>query len=173
MSVEPLDKPTAAVITTVAGTSGMDGDFVKRGIGLAIAEARAGFAEGGIPIGSALLLGRDVVAVGRNQRVQRGSQILHAEMACIESAGRRNDFYRMTLFTTLSPCMMCAGAVIQFGIKSVVIGENRNFGGNEGLLADHGVNIEIVDSRTCRDLLNRFIKAHPEIWYEDIGKQVR
>lgn len=150
----------------------MDGDFLQHGIELAIAEARAGFAEGGIPIGSALLLGRDIVAVGRNQRIQRGSQILHAEMACIESAGRRNDFHKMTLFTTLSPCMMCAGAILQFGIKDVVIGENQNFGGNEEFLNDLGVNIVVIDSQVCRDLMRRFIKEHPKIWNEDIGKRV-
>lgn len=150
----------------------MDGDLLKHGIGLAIAEARAGLAEGGIPIGSALLLGRDIVAVGRNQRIQRGSQILHAEMACIESAGRRSDFDKMTLFTTLSPCLMCTGAVIQFRIKTVVIGENRTFGGNEKFMADRGINVVILNSQICYDLIQAFKYAHLDDWNEDIGEQL-
>jgi cytosine deaminase len=170
MSVAPPRKPAAAVIGTAAGTSQMAGDPVEQGMELAIAEARAGLAEGGIPIGSALLRGREVVAVGRNQRVQRGSQILHAEMACFENAGRRGDLREMTLFTTLSPCMMCAGTIVQFGIGRVVIGENRTFGGNEQFLRDRGVEVVIVDSRICRDLMRRFVEAHPEIWNEDIGQ---
>jgi cytosine deaminase len=92
-------------------------------------------------------------------------------MACIENTGRRTDFHRMTLFTTLSPCMMCAGTIVQFGIKRVVIGENRTFGGNEQFLEDHGVDVIIVDSPVCRELMDTFIATHRDVWHEDIGEQ--
>lgn len=142
---------------------------IAKGLAAAVEAAREGASQGGIPIGSSLMLGDEVVASGYNQRVQRGSQILHGEMSAIENAGRRRDFAQMALFTTLSPCMMCAGTIVQFGIKTVVIAENRTFGGNEAFLQGRGISVTVLDDPACIAMMQAFIDAHPELWAEDIG----
>jgi cytosine deaminase len=134
-------------------------------------EAETGLREGGIPIGSVLVIDGKIVGRGHNQRVQRGSAVLHAEMACLENAGRLKaaDYKRAILYTTLSPCDMCSGAVLLYGIPRVVIGENRTFKGAEDHLKARGVDLVVIDSPECRKLMADFIKARPELWNEDIG----
>ncbi|MFW6088612.1 MAG: nucleoside deaminase [Gemmatimonadota bacterium] len=138
----------------------------------AIAEAERGLAEGGIPIGSVLVLAGEIIGRGHNRRVQKGSVVLHGEMDALENAGRRAaSVYRAsTLYTTLSPCPMCTGAILLYGIPRVVIGENRTFRGDETLLADRGVDVDVRDDPRCVDLMRRFIAANPELWNEDIGE---
>jgi creatinine deaminase len=138
----------------------------------AIAEAEAGLAEGGIPIGSVLVHDGAIVGRGHNRRVQRGSTVLHGEMDALESAGRRPArFYReCTLYTTLSPCPMCSGAILLYGIPRVVIGENRTFLGDEELLRSRGVALTVVQDERCIALMRGFIARHPELWNEDIGE---
>jgi cytosine deaminase len=138
----------------------------------AIEEAKKGLAEGGIPIGSVLVIDGRVVGRGHNQRVQRGSVVLHAEMDCLENAGRLNasDYRRATLYSTLSPCDMCSGTVLLYGIPKVVVGENRTFQGPESYLRSRGVEVVVVDSQECRQLMERFIRENPALWNEDIGK---
>lgn len=138
----------------------------------AIAEARLGLAEGGIPIGSVLVVDGEIIGRGHNQRVQKGSTVLHAEMDCLENAGRlRADVYRQaTLYSTLSPCPMCSGAVLLYGIPRVVVGEDRTFQGPSDLLRSSGVEVEVVDDPECVALMTDFIGARPELWDEDIGE---
>jgi cytosine deaminase len=144
---------------------------LSKGLTVALTEAERSFEQGGIPIGAALCDARgDVVARGHNQRIQRGSQILHAEIDCLANAGRRHDYAGTVLYSTLMPCYMCAGAIVQFGIPKVVVGESRNFGGARDLLEGHGVEVDDLDSDECADLLKRFIESSPDIWYEDIGE---
>ena len=137
----------------------------------AIDEARQGLAEGGIPIGSVLVLDGHIVGRGHNRRVQKGSAILHAEMDCLESAGRlvAADYRRSTLYSTLSPCDMCSGTVLLYGIPRVVIGENRTFRGPEDYVRSRGVELIVVDDPECVRLMREFIAAKPELWNEDIG----
>lgn len=137
----------------------------------ALAEARAGLAEGGIPIGSVLVIDDEIVGRGHNRRVQRGSTILHAEMDCLENAGRRSasDYRRSVLYSTLSPCDMCSGSALLYGIPRVVIGENRTFMGPEDYVRSRGVTLEIVDDPECVALMKAFRRDHPELWNEDIG----
>jgi cytosine deaminase len=137
----------------------------------AIAEARQGLAEGGIPIGSVLVIDGRIVGRGHNRRVQRGSVVLHAEMDCLEGAGRLRaaDYRRATLYSTLSPCDMCSGAALLYGIPRIVIGENRTFRGPEGYLRERGVELTVVDDARCVELMRAFIAARPELWDEDIG----
>ena len=138
----------------------------------AVAEAEQGLAEGGIPIGSVLAIDGRIVGRGRNRRVQKGSVVLHAEMDCLENAGRMSaaEYGRATIYTTLSPCDMCTGAILLYGIPRVVIGENRTFLGGEALLADRGVEVAVTDDARCIRLMDDFITAHPELWNEDIGE---
>ena len=138
----------------------------------AIAQARRGAAEGGIPIGSVLVVGGAIVGEGRNRRVQQSSAILHAEMDCLENAGRlrATDYRRAVLYSTLSPCDMCSGASLLFGIPRIVIGENRTFRGPEDYLRRRGVELEIVDNPECRALMEAFIAQNPDLWDEDIGE---
>lgn len=138
----------------------------------AIEEARKGLAEGGIPIGSVLVIDGRIVGRGHNRRVQRGSAVLHAEMDCLENAGRLKaaDYRRATLYSTLSPCDMCSGAVLLYGIPRVVVGENRTFQGPEEYVRSRGVDLVVVDSPECRELMDRFIAEKPELWNEDIGE---
>ena len=138
----------------------------------AIAEAKEGRSEGGIPIGSVLVVDGQVVGRGHNLRVQQGNPILHAEMACLANAGRlpARDYRRATLYTTLSPCSMCSGAILLYRIGRVVIGENRTFRGAEALLESRGVELEVRDDPSCVALMKEFIAAHPETWNEDIGE---
>lgn len=143
------------------------------GIGFeaAVEEARLGMTEGGIPIGSTLEIDGRIVGRGHNRRVQRGSAILHGEMDALENAGRlsASDYRRSTIYTTLSPCPMCTGAILLYGIPRVVVGENRTFMGAEDLLRTRGVVVEVLDDPRCVDLMERFIAANPELWNEDIG----
>ncbi len=138
----------------------------------ALQEARQGFAEGGIPIGAVLMHSGRILGRGHNRRVQRGSAVLHAEMDALERAGRlAAPVYRAsTLYTTLSPCAMCSGAILLYGIQRVVIGENRTFRGEEELLRSRGVLVEVVNDPDCAALLAAFVRAHPELWNEDIGR---
>lgn len=138
----------------------------------AIAEAELGWSEGGIPIGSVLVHDGKILGRGHNRRVQQGSVVLHAEMDALERAGRQPAaVYRAcTLYTTLSPCAMCSGAILLYGIPRVVIGENRTFMGEEQLLRDRGVALTIVQDPRCRRLMADFIAAQPALWSEDIGR---
>jgi len=137
----------------------------------AIAEAKQGRAEGGIPIGSVLVHRGRIIGRGHNRRVQKGSAILHGEMDALENAGRQPaSVYRESiLYTTLSPCAMCSGAALLYGIPHIIIGENRTFMGEEELLRSRGVQIEVVQDPTCIAMMTDFIEAHPELWNEDIG----
>ncbi len=143
-------------------------EFMKTAIG----EARKGFAEGGIPIGSVLVLDGKIIGRGHNQRVQKGSVVLHAEMDCLENAGRLKaaDYKRSILYSTLSPCDMCSGTTLLYGIPKVVIGENKTFKGPEDYMKSRGVELVIVDRQECKDLMETFVKEKPELWDEDIGK---
>ena len=134
-------------------------------------EAKQGLAEGGIPIGSALALDGVIVGRGRNRRVQSGSPVLHAEMDCLENAGRLSarDYQRATIYTTLSPCDMCSGAILLYKIPRVVIGENRSFQGPEAYLEARGVALTLLDDESCYRLMQDFIRANPQLWNEDIG----
>jgi cytosine deaminase len=138
----------------------------------AIAEARTGLSEGGIPIGSVLVIDGRIVGRGHNRRVQKGSATLHAEMDCLENAGRlrATDYRRATLYSTLSPCDMCSGASLLYGIPRIVIGENKTFRGPEDYLRQRGVVLEIADDPECVRLMEQFIAAHPTVWNEDIGE---
>lgn len=137
----------------------------------AIDEARAGLAEGGIPIGSVLVIDGQIVGRGHNRRVQKGSAILHAEMDCLENAGRltARDYQRATLYSTLSPCDMCSGTALLYKIPRIVIGENQTFRGPEDYVRSRGVELEIVQDPECIRLMREFIAARPELWNEDIG----
>ncbi|HEX5589713.1 MAG TPA: nucleoside deaminase [Candidatus Limnocylindrales bacterium] len=138
----------------------------------ALEEARIGRAEGGVPIGAALVIDGRIIATGRNRRVQLGSAIRHGETDALESAGRlpASAYRRATMVTTLSPCDMCTGAILLYGIPRVVIGENRTFVGGEDLLRSRGVEVVNLDSTACRELLEGFIAEHPATWNEDIGE---
>jgi len=145
---------------------------MDRFLDAAVAEARKGLEAGGIPIGSVLVLDGEIVGRGHNQRVQKGSAVLHAEMDCLENAGRLTaaDYARSTLYSTLSPCDMCSGAILLYKIPRVVVGENRTFQGPEEHLRSRGVELEIVDSAECVQLMTDFIRDNPRLWNEDIGE---
>lgn len=138
----------------------------------AIEEARQGLAEGGIPIGSVLVIDGRIVGRGHNRRVQKGSAILHAEMDCLENAGRlkASDYRRAVLYTTLSPCDMCSGTALLYKIPKIVIGENRSFRGPEDYLRSRGVELIVLDDPTCIRMMEEFIAKKPELWNEDIGE---
>ena len=138
----------------------------------AIDEAKKGMTEGGVPIGSVLVIDGQIVGRGHNKRVQNGSAVLHAEMDCLENAGRIKaaDYRRATLYSTLSPCDMCSGAVLLYGIPKVVIGENRTFCGPESYVKSRGVEVVVIDNQECRQLMETFIKNNPELWSDDIGE---
>ena len=138
----------------------------------AIDEARKGRDSGGIPIGSVLVIDGRIVGRGHNRRVQRGSAVLHAEMDCLENAGRltAGDYQRSILYSTLSPCDMCSGAVLLYRIPRVVVGENRTFKGPEDYLRSRGVELEVVDNRECYELMQDFIRNNDALWNEDIGE---
>lgn len=137
----------------------------------AIEEARLGAAEGGVPIGSVLVHEGRIIGRGHNRRVQRGSAILHAEMDALENAGRQpaRVYRESVLYTTLSPCAMCSGAILLYGIPRIVIGENQTFVGEEALLRSRGVQLDVMQDANCRALMRDFVAAHPELWNEDIG----
>jgi creatinine deaminase len=144
-----------------------DAKFIQE----AIQEAKKGLTEGGIPIGSVLVIDGEIKARGHNKRIQEGSSILHAEMDCLENAGRlrAKDYKRATLYSTLSPCDMCSGAVLLYGIPRVVIGENVNFKGPEDYVKSRGVEVEILQDKDCISIMTKFIKENPSLWNEDIG----
>ncbi len=137
----------------------------------AVAEAKAGLNEGGIPIGSVLIHDGKIIGRGHNRRVQRGSAVLHGEMDALENAGRQpaGVYARSVLYTTLSPCAMCTGAILLYKIPHVVIGENITFQGEEDLLRSRGVNVEVLQDSFCIDMMRKFIREHPDLWNEDIG----
>ncbi len=137
----------------------------------AINEAKAGLAEGGIPIGSVLVHKGKIIGRGHNRRVQEGSVILHGEMDALENAGRQSAsvYQECVLYTTLSPCPMCSGTILLYGIPKVIIGENETFLGEEKLLAERGVEVVVVDDQTCKELMKSFIESNKDLWNEDIG----
>ncbi len=145
-------------------------DDDKRLLRIAYDEAKAGFDEGGCPIGSVLARGGAVVSQGRNQRVQGGDPIAHGEMDALRKAGRQTTYRDTVLYTSLSPCMMCSGTIIQFGIPRVVIGDTVNFGGNEDFLRGRGVEVVIAEDPDCIALMKRFIAEKPGLWAEDIAE---
>ncbi len=137
-----------------------------------IAEAKKGLKEGGIPIGSVIVYGNEILGRGHNKRIQKGSVVLHGEMDALENAGRQpaSVYKQCTLYTTLSPCPMCTGAILLYGIPKVIIGENQTFQGSESLLKEHGVEVIVLNNQECLDLMNNFIAAKPSLWNEDIGE---
>lgn len=138
----------------------------------AIEEAKKGVAEGGIPIGSVIVYEGNILGRGHNRRVQKGSVVLHGEMDALENAGRQaaSVYRHCTLYTTLSPCPMCTGAILLYGIPKVIIGENETFLGEEALLRSRGVEVVVVDNAECKAMMREFIQARPELWNEDIGE---
>ena len=138
----------------------------------AIDEARKGLDAGGIPIGSVLVIDDQIVGRGHNQRIQKGSPVLHAEMDCLENAGRLSaaDYQKAVLYSTLSPCDMCSGAILLYGIPTVIVGENRTFQGPEDYLRSKGVQVDVVDDDECVQMMRHFIAANPSLWNEDIGE---
>jgi creatinine deaminase len=138
----------------------------------AIEEAERGLAEGGIPIGAALVRRGAILGRGHNRRVQQGSAVLHGEMDALERAGRQTAavYRECIMYTTLSPCAMCSGAILLYGIRHVVVGENRTFKGEEDLLRARGVRVEVLQDERCTAMMKNFIAAHPELWNEDIGR---
>ncbi len=147
-------------------------DVDKKFLRIAYEEAKAGFDEGGCPIGSVLARGSHLVSQGRNQRVQGGDPIAHGEMDALRKAGRQKSYKDMTIYTSLSPCMMCSGTIVQFGIPRVVIGENKTFGGNEEFLRSRGIEVIVVDDPDCTALMEKFIREKPELWAEDIAEDI-
>lgn len=136
----------------------------------AIDEAKQGLAEGGIPIGAVLVRDGKIISRGRNRRVQQNDPILHAEIDCLRNAGRIGSFAGTTIYSTLMPCYLCAGAIVQFGIDRVVVGESRTFSGAEAFLRDHWVSVDDRDLDECADMMKEFVKRNPGLWNEDIGK---
>ncbi len=145
--------------------SDQDRQFLR----MAYQEALDGYNEGGAPIGAVMVKQGEVIARGRNKRVQEGDPVMHGETDCLRTAGLRNDYQEIDLYTTLSPCMMCTGAILHFGVKRVVVGEDVNFPGNIDFLRDRGVEVVLVDDEQCKQLMARFIREKPEIWNEDIA----
>ena len=135
----------------------------------AIEEAETGLQEGGIPIGSVLVRDGRIIGRGRNRRVQDNDPVLHAEIVCLRSAGRIQSYAGCTLYSTLMPCYLCAGAVVQFEIEKVIAGESENFTGAREFLESHGVEVLDLDLDVCKEMMGKFIEAHPDLWYEDIG----
>ena len=142
-----------------------DEQFIR----LAFAQAEKSYGEGGLPIGAVMVENGTVIANGHNRRVQDGDPIAHGEMDCLRRAGRRARYDGITMYTTLSPCMMCAGTIVQFGIPRVVIGEAQNFAGNIGFLRDQGIEVTLMNDPACIELMSRFIRERPELWDEDIA----
>jgi creatinine deaminase len=150
----------------------MDDEQIRKYMAVAIEEAKKGLAKGGIPIGSVLVIDDKIVGRGHNQRIQKGSAILHAEMDCLENAGRlaAKEYRKSVLFSTLSPCDMCSGAVLLYGIPRVIVGENKTFQGPEQHVRDRGVEVTILNDPECIEMMEKFIKDNPVLWNEDIGE---
>lgn len=140
--------------------------FMKAAIG----EARKGSASGGIPIGSVLVKNGQIIGAGHNQRIQQNDPMAHAEIDCLKQAGRVGNYKDMVLYSTLMPCYLCAGAVVQFGIKKVIVGENTTFEGAAAFMQSHGVEVVNLNNQECIDMMREFIENYPDIWNEDIGK---
>lgn len=136
----------------------------------AIAEARQGISEGGIPIGSVLVRDGKIIGRGHNKRVQDGDPVTHAEIDCLRNAGRVGNYKNAVLYSTLMPCYLCAGAVVQFGIKKVYVGENETFNGAKEFMESHGVEVINLQSEECKKMMRKFIEENPKLWYEDIGE---
>jgi cytosine deaminase len=147
-------------------------DLMASFLAAAIEEAERGLAEGGIPIGAVLAHRGRILGAGHNRRVQQGSAVLHGEMDALERAGRlaASVYRESVMVTTLSPCPMCTGAIRLYGIPHVIVGENRTFMGDEALLREHGVRVDVVQDDRCIRMMTEFIQAHPDLWYEDIGR---
>ena len=141
-------------------------EFIKA----AIEEAKKGLSEGGIPIGSVLVKDGIIIGRGHNQRVQKGSPTLHAEIDCLENAGRVGSYKDTVLYSTLMPCYLCSGAVVQFGIKKVIVGESKTFSGGPEFMRSHGVEVTDLKNEECIKLMTEFIDANPKLWNEDIGE---
>ncbi|MFA5038680.1 MAG: nucleoside deaminase [Candidatus Omnitrophota bacterium] len=137
----------------------------------ALEEARQGLSEGGIPIGSVLVRGQEILGRGHNQRVQKNNPVLHAEIDCLQNAGRVGSYRGAVLYSTLMPCYLCAGAVTQFGIRKVVVGESRTFPGAKAFLLSQGVEVVDLDLEECYAMMNEFIRKNPDLWNEDIGNK--
>ena len=150
----------------------MDDEKIKKFMAVAIEEAKKGLSQGGIPIGSVLVIDDKIVGRGHNQRIQKGSATLHAEIDCLENAGRltAKEYQKSVLFSTLSPCDMCSGAVLLYGIPKVIVGENKTFQGPEQYVRDRGVDVTILNDPECIDIMEKFIKENPTLWNEDIGE---
>ncbi len=146
-----------------------EGETHQRFIRVAFEQAQKSYNEGGLPIGAVMVENNTIIAIGHNRRVQDGDPTAHGEMDCLRRAGRRPRYDGITLYTTLSPCMMCSGTVLQFGIKRVVIGEKQNFPGNVEFLRNHGVDVIVLDDPECISLMQRFIRERPDLWDEDIA----
>ncbi len=146
-----------------------DREFMR----LAFEEAQAGFDEGGVPVGAVMVENGELVARGRNRRVQDENPVSHGETDCMKNAGRRPDYSKITMYTTLSPCMMCTGTILQFGIRRVVIGEAKNFAGNIEFLSERGVEVVLLHDEACIELMSRFIDTRPDLWFEDIAGNER
>ena len=155
----------AAVAVHSAATADVDRHFMR----LALAQAVKSYEEGGLPIGAVMVEDGAVVAAGHNRRVQDGDPTAHGEMDCLRRAGRRPRYDGVRMYTTLSPCMMCSGTIVQFGIRHVIVGEDRNFPGNIDFLRSHRVDVRVLQDRRCIELMARFIREHPELWDEDIA----
>jgi cytosine deaminase len=147
------------------GMNHPEGEFLRQ----AYLEALQGYEAGGVPVGAVMVQDGQVIARGRNKRVQEGDPIMHGETDCLRNAGVRDDYSDIDLYTTLSPCMMCTGAILHFGIKRVVVGEDQNFPGNIRFLRDNGVEVLLIDDDECKNLMSRFIEERPDIWFEDIA----
>ncbi len=150
---------------TARGATEDDRKFMR----LALEEAQVGYQEGGVPVGAVMVENGQVIGRGHNRRVQDGNPVSHGETDCMKNAGRRPGYANVTMYTTLSPCMMCTGTIIQFGIGRVVIGENKNFPGNIDFLKERGVEVVLLDDQACIDLMSKFISERPELWFEDIA----
>jgi cytosine/creatinine deaminase len=164
----PVEKAEGCTLTDRQDGPGTDAD--RRFMCAAIEQAEKSLTEGGVPIGAALIEDGVLVATGHNCRVQNGDPIAHGEMDCLRAAGRRRSYRGATLYTTLSPCMMCAGTIVQFKIPRVVVGENSTFGGNEDFLRSHGVEVVVLGDERCKSLMRRFQAEHLDIWNEDIAE---
>jgi cytosine deaminase len=150
----------------------MDDEKIKEYMAAAIEEAKKGLSEGGIPIGSVLVIDDKIVGRGHNQRIQKGSATLHAEMDCLENAGRltAKEYQKSVLFSTLSPCDMCSGAVLLYGIPKVIVGENKTFQGPEQYVRERGVDVTVLNDPECIEIMEKFIEDNPTLWNEDIGE---
>ncbi len=149
-------------------TTGPD-ELDRKMMAAALAQAQASLAAGGVPVGAVLAVGTEIVAMGHNERVQLGDPVAHGEIACLRNAGRRSSYQGMTLYTTLSPCQMCTGAILLFQIPRVVVGEAGTFAGDLGFLADHGVSVTLLNDESCMAVMREFQDRYPAVWSEDIG----